>query len=93
MPQQTAVGPHKNIVKTIDYKCNIMNASMQRKKAEKEKSIQILRLNDNHDNQEYSIKVNYIYIYIETEGVKHSKRVKTSLSLKFWVKLRFLGPS
>lgn len=58
MPQQLAVGPHNNMVKTKDYKCNIMNVSMQHKKAEKENIIQILRLNDNHDNQEYSIKVN-----------------------------------
>lgn len=32
VPQQTAVGPHKNMVKTIDYKNNIMNVSMQHKK-------------------------------------------------------------
>lgn len=38
VPQQTAVGPHKNMVKTIDYKNNIMllyvcmYVSMQHKK-------------------------------------------------------------
>lgn len=56
MPEQLAVGPHNNMVKTI---VKTMNVSMQHKKAEKENIIQILRLNDNHDNQEYTINVNY----------------------------------
>lgn len=75
VPQQTAVGPHKNMVKTIEYKNNIMLYVCQYA-TQKEKNIWILRLNGNH-SQECKSKllltnnINAIYIEKRKKREKH----------------------